>query len=99
VEAKEEANLQSMAVDIILHHLCMCICGKGVAEAAMIKYSEFCKKKKETYQRKCPEKGCQNLIYSSNGKTCRKHCKVRIVLFVQRGSVNVRVDCANHVLN
>ena len=77
IEAKEEANLQSRAVSIILHHLCVCMGGKGVAKTAMINYSEFCKKKEEKYQRKCPEKGCQSLIHSSNGKTCRKHCKVR----------------------
>ena len=100
MEAKEEANLQSKAVVIILHHLCGCMGEKGVAKTDMINYSEFCRKKKEKYQRKCPEKGCQSLIHSSNGKTCRKHCKVRnIVLFVPRGSVNARVGCANHVLN
>ena len=69
MEAREEANLQSRTVYTMLHHLCMYIGGRGVAETAMINYSEFCNKEKEKYQRKCPEKGCQSLIHSSNGKT------------------------------
>jgi len=58
MEVKEETNLQSRAVYTILHHLCMYMGGKGVAETAMTNYNEFCNKKKEKYQRKCPEKGC-----------------------------------------
>ena len=58
IEAKEEANLQSRAVYTTLHHLCMYMGGKGVVETVMINYSEFCKKKKEKHERKCPEKGC-----------------------------------------
>ena len=75
MEAKKEANLQSRAMAILLHYVYMH--RKGVAEAAIINYSEFCKKKKQKYQKKCPEKGYQCLIHSSNGKTCRKLFKVR----------------------
>ena len=46
MEAKEEANVQSRTVNLILHQLCVYMGGKGVVETAMINYSEFCTKKK-----------------------------------------------------